>query len=49
LVGISRVAGHIHSPIDIIGSMVFAIVGGLLAAFVTPQLMERFSNKKTEA
>jgi uncharacterized membrane protein len=29
--------------------MVFAIVGGLLAAFVTPQLMERFSNKKTEA
>lgn len=37
LVGISRVAGRIHSPIDIIGSMVFAVIGGLLATLITPR------------
>jgi undecaprenyl-diphosphatase len=43
LVGISRVAGHIHSPIDIIGSMVFAIIGGLLAALITPRVARYLS------
>jgi undecaprenyl-diphosphatase len=42
LVGVSRVAGHIHSPIDIIGSMVFAVVGGLVAAYLTPKVVSRF-------
>jgi undecaprenyl-diphosphatase len=47
LVGIARIAGHIHSPIDIIGSMVFAIIGGLVAVLITPKLIQRYSRNKT--
>ena len=35
LVGASRVAAHVHSPIDIIGSFVFSGVAALVANVVT--------------
>ncbi len=41
VVGISRVLAHIHSPIDIIGSIGFAVLGGVIAHFVTPLLTTR--------
>ena len=36
MVGLSRVAAHVHSPIDIIGSIVFAGIGGLAAVYIVP-------------
>jgi undecaprenyl-diphosphatase len=41
IVGISRVIGHIHSPIDILGSLVFAAAGAILAYYATPKVLER--------
>ncbi len=41
LIGLSRVIGHIHSPIDIIGSLAFALVGFGIAKLVTPRLLQR--------
>jgi undecaprenyl-diphosphatase len=43
IVGISRVIGHIHHPIDIIGSLVFVLVGAIVANFVTPLISSRLS------
>jgi undecaprenyl-diphosphatase len=42
LIGVSRVVGHIHSPIDIIGSLVFAVVGYGAARQFTPYLLKRW-------
>jgi undecaprenyl-diphosphatase len=39
LVGVARVAGHIHSPIDIIGSLVFAAAGAAVAYLLTPKIL----------
>jgi membrane-associated phospholipid phosphatase len=41
LIGVSRVIGHIHSPIDIIGSLVFAFVGFIIATLATPYVLKR--------
>lgn len=38
LIGAARVAAHIHSPVDIVGSFVFAAI----AALVTRPLLHRF-------
>jgi undecaprenyl-diphosphatase len=43
LVGSARVAGHIHSPIDILGSLVFSIAGGIVAYYLTPKLLAAFA------
>lgn len=40
-IGLARVLGNIHSPIDILGSVVFAIVAGAVAYYLTPKLMMR--------
>jgi len=40
-VGIARVAGHIHSPIDIAGSIVFAMLGTVVAYLVTQRMLAR--------
>jgi undecaprenyl-diphosphatase len=37
-IGLSRVIGHIHSPIDILGSLLFASVGYIVAWKFTPGL-----------
>jgi undecaprenyl-diphosphatase len=42
LIGLARVLGHIHSPIDIVGSFVFALIGGLAAYYATPRIMRSF-------
>ncbi len=44
VVGSARVIGHIHSPIDIIGSVLFATVGYGAAWFVTPKIIQRIHN-----
>lgn len=40
IVGVARVAAHVHSPIDILGSMLFACIGGLIAYLVTPHILK---------
>ncbi len=45
LIGVSRVIGHIHSPIDIIGSMTFALTGGAVAYYLTPKLTARIEKQ----
>lgn len=41
VIGVSRVLAHIHSPIDILGSLIFAIAGGLAAYYLMPKIMVR--------
>jgi undecaprenyl-diphosphatase len=40
LVGVSRVLAHVHHPIDVIGSVVFAILAGLIAYSLTPRVLK---------
>lgn len=42
VVGIARVAAHIHSPIDIIGSLVIGVVAG----FIGVKIAQRFTGKE---
>ncbi|MDB5179305.1 MAG: phosphatase family protein [Patescibacteria group bacterium] len=44
-VGAARVAAQVHSPIDILGSMVFAVMGGLAAYYLTPKVTARLNKK----
>lgn len=44
LIGASRIIGHIHSPIDIIGSLVFAAIGYIAAVWATPYIVKRAAN-----
>ena len=39
-IGLSRVIGHIHSPIDILGSILFAAIGYGVAWKFTPRLFK---------
>lgn len=41
IVGLARVLAHVHSPIDIIGSLAFAIAGGLSAYYLVPKLISQ--------
>ncbi len=41
LIGCSRVMGYIHSPIDIAGSILFALIGGIAAYYLTPKVMAK--------
>lgn len=41
IVGVARVLAHIHSPIDIIGSLVFAAIGGAAGYYLTPKILKR--------
>jgi undecaprenyl-diphosphatase len=41
LIGISRILGHIHSPIDILGSLVFALAGYAAAVLLSPYMLKR--------
>ena len=34
LVSAARVAAHVHSPIDIVGSVIFALIGALVVVWV---------------
>lgn len=41
LIGVSRVLAHVHHPLDIVGSLIFAGVGAGVAYYVTPMLLSR--------
>lgn len=41
IIGTSRVMAHVHKPIDIIGSLVFAGIGGLTAYYLTPKIVSK--------
>lgn len=47
IIGTSRVLAHVHHPIDIVGSLIFVAIGGMLAYYLTPkisgQIVGRFS------
>ena len=43
IIGTSRVIGHIHSPIDIVGSLIFALLGGFVAAQLAPRVIAKLS------
>lgn len=42
IIGSSRVFAYVHHPIDIIGSIVFALVGGVAAYYLVPKISKRF-------
>lgn len=41
LIGVGRVIGNIHSPIDILGSLIFALIGAVTAHRLTPPLFSK--------
>lgn len=41
-IGSSRVLSHVHHPIDIIGSIIFAVIGGAVAYYLTPKIENLF-------
>jgi len=45
IVGVSRVAAHVHSPIDIIGGIIFGLVAGYTGYFLTAKYAARRVNK----
>lgn len=51
LVGISRVAAHVHSPIDIFGGMVIGVISGCAAQWLTLRYLpeDKAESKKTPA
>lgn len=48
LIGASRVIGHIHSPIDIVGSLVFALSGYGVAVWASPLIMSHYRRATDE-
>ena len=46
IIGVSRVAANIHYPIDIIGSIVFAVIGGVAAYYFTPKIEKLFQKSR---
>ncbi len=49
IIGVSRVLAHVHHPIDIIGSLVFATIGGLVAYWATPKIASLIGSRKEQA
>jgi undecaprenyl-diphosphatase len=39
IIGLSRVLAHVHHPVDILASILFAIVGGIVAYYATPKVL----------
>jgi len=46
LIGVARVLGHIHSPIDIIGSIAFALIGFGVATIATPPALQHLGAQR---
>jgi len=40
IVGASRVLAGVHHPVDIVGSIVFGALGGVVAMYVTPKIID---------
>ncbi len=39
IIGVSRVLANVHHPLDIIGSLIFAGLGGVVAYYLVPRLV----------
>lgn len=39
IIGTSRVLAHVHHPIDILGGIIFALIGGFFAFYVSPKIL----------
>lgn len=48
LVGVSRVAAHIHSPIDIAGGILIGIIAGYGGYYLASKLLEKRSTKESD-
>jgi undecaprenyl-diphosphatase len=48
LVGVSRVLAHIHNPLDVLGSLLFALIGGVVAYYLTPKITASISKGDDE-
>jgi len=46
IIGTSRVLAHVHHPIDIAGSLVFAAIGALVAYYLTPLISSQIGESK---
>lgn len=46
LVGISRVAAYVHSPIDIIGGIIFGIIAGYGGYRIAPYILSRLLSRR---
>ncbi len=45
MVGVSRVIGNIHSPIDIVGSIVFVVIAYVLSKYATKYILMKLEPK----
>jgi undecaprenyl-diphosphatase len=45
LVGIGRIAAHVHSPIDIVGGIAIGLIAGYLGYYLTPKILGRRTTK----
>lgn len=46
VIGTARVLANVHHPIDIIGSLVFVAVGGVVAYYLQPKLLAYLSKSR---
>lgn len=46
IIGASRVFAGVHHPIDIVGSILFGALGGVLAMYLTPKLINSLASSK---
>lgn len=46
MVGVARVIGNIHSPIDILGSLVFALLAAFAAYYLSPIVLKKPKGNK---
>lgn len=46
IIGASRVFAGVHHPIDIVGSILFGSLGGVLAMYLTPKIINSLASSK---
>ena len=46
IVGASRVLAGVHHPIDIVGSILFGALGGVVAIYITPKIIGSLAGSK---
>lgn len=46
IIGASRVLAGVHHPIDIVGSIVFGALGGVVAIYITPKIIDSLASSK---
>jgi undecaprenyl-diphosphatase len=46
IVGASRVLAGVHHPVDIVGSIIFGTLGGVVAVYVAPRIIDTLASSK---